>query len=463
LEKVYGENFDSDDLTDQNRLLCSGPNSLDCFEYMPGVNSDGDGCLSSWYGMHCEIYLGACTGLCAYCPTGPNNCETCGYGATWSPETLDALGNVISPACTCMDGYQVSGPVNFCSWSSTATLGNPCDNAPTSYECINTCENSSKMYLTEDRNCVCAEGWTGTECELYTGPCADGCASCTGPSIASCVSCRSDLEGNRDSDDATTSCDCYTGWVGYYCESYIGECGDYCDNCRGGGMFECTDCVDNAVYTSSGDCACLAGWTSTTADTYECTDYDSAYCDPVCEGYCTNPYSCSYDCLIDTQINVWHKVKNPSTGLCECAPGWIGIHCNYWAGVCAPGCLGCLGPRPSDCLFCDHVAGVDSDDGQGLVIDQDDSYGYGTVYQGIECMCHDDDFIGPDCDIYIGECSSTCDKRYGCTGPYNDHCIRCRDGYEWHETSYGCSWLNDSPKQGNVLNCAVYDEVDENA
>lgn len=204
---------------------------------------------------------------------------------------------------------------------------------------------------------------------------------------------------------------------------------------------------------------CLAGWGEAGSDSYECTNYDSAFCDPVCNGYCTNPYSCSYECLSDTYKNAWHKVKNPYTGLCECAPGWIGINCNYWAGVCAPGCLGCLGPRPSDCLMCDYIATVDSEDGAGEYTGKATS-GYGVDYQGIECYCYDDDFMGPDCDIYVGECHAACDARYGCTGSTSDHCIRCRDGYEWHETTYACQ-VPAQPKQGSVANCAVYDEVDE--
>jgi hypothetical protein len=48
-------------------------------------------------------------------------------------------------------------------------------------------------------------------------------------------------------------------------------------------------------------------------------------------------------------------MKNPETGLCECIPGWTGIFCVFYTGLCAPGCLTCNGPRVDDCLVCDYV------------------------------------------------------------------------------------------------------------
>ena len=121
-------------------------------------------------------------------------------------------------------------------------------------------------------------------------------------------------------------------------------------------------------------------------------------------------------------------MKNPTTGLCECVPGWIGVHCNYYAGLCAPGCLTCNGPRVDDCLICDYTHSDDSEDGTALETDTD-AWNEQT-YVGIECEC-DGNYMGPDCSIYLGNCSYACDYKYGCTGWGAAHCVSCRDGYEW--------------------------------
>lgn len=94
-----------------------------------------------------------------------------------------------------------------------------------------------------------------------------------------------------------------------------------------------------------------------------------------------------------------------------------------------------------------------------MVEDTDADASYTKEYLGSRCACYDSDYIGPDCDIYVGECSNACDKKYGCVGESIRECVSCKDGFEWVSGS-GCT-VPSNPWSGSVANCVVYDEVDE--
>ena len=98
----------------------------------------------------------------------------------------------------------------------------------------------------------------------------------------------------------------------------------------------------------------------------------------------------------------WQKIETIDHCICEQDWGPEGS-CIGYVGMCSGRCLEgsrCNGPSNSDCLFCNYSAAFDH-------------------FHNCECI---EDWIGENCEMYVGVCHPIC---FYCFGPYIGQCSQC--------------------------------------
>lgn len=242
--------------------------------------------------------------------------------------------------------------------------------------------------------CECEDGWSGAQCEIWSGTCSDTCLSCTYSSGAEhCWACIANAVWDA------AGCVCEADYTGTFCEEYTGGCASTCEagldvDCTGPGAEHCTVCVDNAHRDFMGRCICNDNFGEN-----DCSSY-SGQCHRQCDGVCSGPSSnhCT-TCVVNSTPD--------ADGFCVCDDNWGDSDCSMYLGPCSTLCKNCHGSSAIDCISCVDNA---SRDGTGA------------------CVCHSD-WTGDDCSEWAGTCQDACaiTTSDGCSGPEYYHCFECRE------------------------------------
>ncbi|XP_065579031.1 neurogenic locus protein delta-like [Artemia franciscana] len=337
-------------------------------------------CLPGWTGEYCTeaICLPGCHSEHGSC-NDPNEC-LCKLG--WQGKLCDQCirypgclhGTCQQPwQCQCNEGWGglfCNQDLNYC------TNHKPCKNGG---ECANTGQGSY--------TCKCAEGYTGTDCEIIKDdcehqPCLNG-GLCKGSGTSVTCECPPGFHGRRCETFAQTCedrpclhggtcldtpdgylCLCPPGFEGVNCGHQIDDCAD--NPCRNGGS-----CVDKV---NGFKCICPSGYTGDLCE----TDVNDCKDNP-----CLNGGIC-----ID-MVNAYR---------CQCVPGFMGSLCQT---------------NVDDCLTKPCANG-------GLCKDLVNDY---------MCTCKAG-FTGKDCSIEINEClSAPCRNGGTCIDRVNEFICRCPLGF----------------------------------
>ncbi|XP_072169503.1 uncharacterized protein [Diadema setosum] len=344
---------------------------------------------------------------------------TAGEVVTWNmPTVSDNSGVVIFVSSTANPGdffpiggttviynYQdPSGNTNFCSFTVTINVGDPCSPDP--------CLNGGQCVREglDSFRCICTDCFTGQTCATPIDPCAQDlcengaacipvpgscvsytcqCPACfTGPycteAIDSCENhqCQNGGACTIDPNDCETyTCTCPLCYTGQFCEIFINPCDNHL--CQNGAQ-----CIPVGPVCTEYQCACSGCFTG-------------AYCedarDPCVGSPCQNNGQCS---AITTDANCFSYT-------CDCVGCFTGYNCEI--------------ADPSPCLqnpcqnqgVCQEISGLCS------------------AYQ---CVCPAG-FGGVNCEIVISENANPCNS-FPCAN--GGECLTldsqfytclCRDGY----------------------------------
>ncbi|XP_006815798.1 uncharacterized protein LOC100375670 [Saccoglossus kowalevskii] len=302
-------------------------------------------CATGYYGQLCNI------------GTGPTQCA---YNPCINGGTCSMVNNVMT--CTCLSGYY--GDV-------CEIVQDPCDSMP----CLNggTCfqaGNGLSAYV-----CLCASGYTGTNCEGSNGrecyygstrynefatrqedcnvcECLNGGWSCTTNPCSTnpCDSEPCQHDGTCLHANTQYMCQCTDGYTGFNCETLLGGSCDYTGACHNGatctltqgGMFHCNCaygfsgqyCEIDISQTHQGMCPSVAEPLDGTVG-HDCAtmcigDYQ---CEP--NEKCCISFNCGMQCTqVDDACSIGLTCMNGGTCqpigytfTCTCPDGYTGVYC----------------------------------------------------------------------------------------------------------------------------------------
>lgn len=262
--------------------------------------------------------------------------------------------------------------------------GDDCADDP----CVHgTCTNTPTSYT-----CACADGFTGTNCDLNIDDCA----------LAPCQNGGACTDG-----DNGFTCTCADGFTGTTCGTNVDECAP--GPCQNGGV--CTDGV------ASHTCACPPGTSGTDC---EIVDVCSATSNPCLnDGVCTllpgNTYSCECPAGFSgtrCETNPDDCGLNPCSGNGTCADGVASYTCTCFGGYTGTDCETVIDHcTPDPCLN----GGTCASDATGYTCTCAAGYG------GSNCETDLNDCAGSPCQnggaCVDGVNSFTCECPMGHTGP----------------------------------------------
>jgi hypothetical protein len=119
------------------------------------------------------------------------------------------------------------------------------------------------------KDCRCADDYTGPYCNLYTGKCSTGCEKCVGPLAMHCVLAvpNGHVQSNDDYESTAIGCGFGFSWTGTACVFDQDNCSKLCDgSCTDYSSRNCTACTENAFRSPIGYCECIEGYTFTLAN-----------------------------------------------------------------------------------------------------------------------------------------------------------------------------------------------------
>ncbi|KAF8366147.1 hypothetical protein PRIPAC_83976 [Pristionchus pacificus] len=327
----------------------------------------------------------------------------------------------------CLGKWQQKCGTRDHAWQFLYTYTNEtaqCAVAPTPCNVI-----KNQGYCVEQNNsfsCVCAPGWTGSDCNTANNPCSSlycknggQCTPTADKSFAYCVCPKgyssSDCSvkdqcfftpcqngGTCSSTSNSYTCQCDSAYAGTNCEIYL-ACSS--SPCKHG---TCTNSGTSGQYT----CACIAGWTGGDCDEdiNECTV--AAAKTPV-QTLCFNTGTC---------------VNNPGSYSCDCVNGTYGADCSI---------------NPDDCNM--TYVGLDGNNYTNLCHYYDPNAKCNDGYATYTCTCSPA-WKGAMCDKDVDECAdaaaltppeSLCENFGTCIntpGSYKCNCIKGAFGFNCSES-----------------------------
>ncbi|XP_055854363.1 protein crumbs isoform X1 [Episyrphus balteatus] len=398
-------------------------------------------CASGYSGFNCEFPTssdgckclngGTCSlnGTHCYCPSGFDG-DRCEKFEPCTPTTCEDPMMCSNNKCICPDNMKCA----VCS-------SNPCHNG-------GVCRDKDVNY-----ECVCPEGWNGTQCDYDVDECqnlticghgicvnrpgsfkcycepgftgllcdsdVDECLSRPCKNGASCVNKVNDYE-----------CICPAGYTGKECDVNIDECAS--NPCEIGST--CIDMVNNFT------CSCIPGMTGRLCDfdiddcvslpcqhNGKCIDeLGGFHCDCEATGYTGNLCEINIDeCLSNQCTNGAECIDKINDYMCNCFPGFSGKNCEIDINECEVNPCQYNGT----CLQRSNLTLYQMADKQDLppIFSQEFSYENASGY---DCICVPG-IMGKNCDININECESNpCSKHGTCVDGIGNYTCECDPGFE---------------------------------
>ena len=332
---------------------------------------------------------------------------------------------------------------NECSLDCNDTLSNyptcfgtgkdKCCNYLLNDYCVNVCPFRYTLSNEDNSTCVCADFWTGDDCETCSLSCLNGgtlkadCSSCTCESGFTGLECETEIDycatqpclnsGNCTYDRYGYHCSCIPGFTDSQCSTEIDFCYPY-------------PCQNRAVCQNSPDgysCQCQKGSSGT-----HCETLDYCYSNP-CQnnGICSN-HEDGYECKCKSGFigesceNIdhcyQHMCENNATCInypdryqCNCSEGFFGQLCQNEVTPCSP--------------------------------DPCNNFGICNVISngGFNCTCHNA-YTGTTCEVEVNHCENiTCQNNGTCANEYHGFICTCRAGFTGRYCEDEIDYCGDTP------------------
>ncbi|KAK7506491.1 hypothetical protein BaRGS_00001966, partial [Batillaria attramentaria] len=199
--------------------------------------------------------------------------------------------------CTCLDGFTATTPpvsrsltITSASDCQPGSFGTQCQLLPSLYQCSNNnpCVDTLDCSLNGTQAvCYCADGTTGTGCELFTD---NNCDNSQCQNGATCL-----VTGT------TTTCQCVPGFTGDQCEENVNECNSV--TCPA-----TATCLDG---TNQAFCRCPVDKTGSDCTQNIDTDYDLCFSSSLTSAGAALPYALPVTQLQGFTLMVWVKYDQP--------------------------------------------------------------------------------------------------------------------------------------------------------
>ncbi|XP_069124277.1 LOW QUALITY PROTEIN: uncharacterized protein [Argopecten irradians] len=362
-------------------------------------------CVDEVNGFRCDCEPGfsgpSCTVAADFCTTDP--CP--------NAECYNDYDKHVS-VCVCHDGYQLD--VN-----GKCILNDPCIDG--------NCCNEGNQGVYANGKCICAQGYTGSQCQHDVIDCTPD--SCQNGGI-----CQDITNG--------VQCICKSGYTGDQCQTNIDDCVGQCTGDHIQAADRCMDKVNDYM------CNCEDGWKgqNCTVNIDECASYPCMHGANCTDG--DNTYTC--DCLTgwtgqdcSTPVNFCESVPclnegecyNMNNGyFCSCLGGTTGTTCSTFPPVC---------PVIRPCSV------------QGTCRDVEGS---------AKCDCSTDDYTGSSCQLIKDHCADNPCKNGGSCTANSDlgFTCACRPSYSGTTCSTYSDPCNFNPctsgavcmSDGNMFTCS---------
>ncbi|XP_055375058.1 protein crumbs isoform X2 [Condylostylus longicornis] len=422
-----------------------------CPQCPPDADCIGGKCICKpgTTGSHCETLSSAMADI----PPRSGGC-VCMNGGTCSPNGTH---------CYCPSGFEGARcerlepcSPNNCREPMTCSNGKciclqgrnclPCKSNP----CLNggNCKTNGLSY-----ECICPEGWNGTNCEIDIDECADKTV------------CGNGICVNQM---GTFKCYCEPGFTGLRCDSDVDEC--LSQPCKNGATcmnrvndFECVcppgfegkdcgvdidECKSNPCSKGSTchnvvgnfSCTCIPGMTGRFCETDiddcesspcqnngRCVDQlDGFICDCTATGY--NGTLCEHninECLSNPCLNGATCIDKVNDYQCNCYSGYTGKNCQIDINECESSPC----KHNGTCLERSNLTLYDMADKSNLPSIFSDEFSYENA-SGYECICVTG-IMGQNCEININECESNPCTKYGtCVDSIGNYTCECEPGYD---------------------------------
>lgn len=200
-----------------------------------------------------------------------------------------------------------------------------------------------------DSNYSRATGAAFYDCSVYSGPCAPGCAECSGPDAEQCLRCDTNRVFGLLPDGRFAPCICIEGWTGDNCDVWEGPCEYLCDECTG--PTGCTKCIPYAwcdYCDKVAACNCVPGF-SDPGYLNQCRK--EVHCDPSCSTCADESCDGCLTCCANAQLVTAYPQYNDQRGSCHCIDGYVPFPdaSNCIPNGCHHSCLTCKGPTEHNC------------------------------------------------------------------------------------------------------------------
>eukprot|EP00727_Mastigamoeba_balamuthi_P006037 m51a1_g2052 putative egf-like domain-containing protein (1267) ;mRNA; f:1393315-1397842 len=358
-------------------------------------------CVCAWkFSSSPDCSVGVCVPACQHCGVCDNRtakcvCQwpysglTCTHAERNCPLHCSGHGRCNdNNTCTCTGTWQPPD----CSWSTCPDCG------------------PHGICNTTSGRCVCAEFFSGRQCQMGNLPCEANCSghgvcnsqtgncSCSGLwQLPDCSRsrCRRDCSGHGDCDERTGKCQCHKDYSGEFCERVFIPC--------------TADCGQHgSCNTMAGKCLCTFPYWGD-----QCQNKD-------CELRCNIEGTMSPKC---------HNYSDPNCrctdGLCHCIPGeWTGSTCSDLIPKICPGnCSGYeCNPRTGICA-CPLKKRSSLSCNETKCPGDCKKHGTCDLSVGV-CLC-DDEYTGQDCALRV--CPNNCTGRGKCN--HVEGTCRCLEGW----------------------------------
>ncbi|XP_037922140.1 protein crumbs isoform X2 [Hermetia illucens] len=406
-------------------------------------------CASGFTGLHCEYPSASAFQEDCPCMNGgsclPNQTCLCRPGFEGSRcERIE-----ICSSANCPEPMVCFGGACICPENMNCDL--PCHSSP----CQNngTCRNKGDNY-----ECLCTEGWTGTNCEQDIDECASlptcGNGICINNKGSFRCYCEPGYTGVRcdtDVDECLSlpckngatcinkindyECTCLPGYTGKVCDIDIDECAT--NPCSKG-----STCIDSIANFT---CVCMPGMTGQLCeiDIDDCESQpclNGGRCIDKLDGFECNCSSTGYTGDV-CQINIDECQSNPCENgarcvdmindyQCTCFPGYTGKNCETDIDEC----------ESSPCQYngqCLEKSNMTLyklyNQPDGMKHNLPASFAQPFSYEnasGYECVCVPG-ITGKNCETNINECDSNPCSKYGtCNDGVGTYTCECEPGFE---------------------------------